>query len=273
VESQTEHHYLEWKGNRLHYLRFGHGAKIMLAFHGFSDDAGIFLSLAETLSDRYTVYAFDFPFHGKTIWNYRHPLILPLFYRIFDRFLEKNHITKFTPFGFSMGGRVAFSLVEHYPARIEALILAAPDGLQTHRVFNLAVYPAWGRFLFRQVMRRPGLFFFLLKKLYAWGRISKFLHDFTLNNMDTEEKRNRLYFTWITLRQFKPDMRHIKYLLNEHKIPVRLFLGQRDEVISPAAGKKFSEGLDNVQLYVVPKGHRLITQSLNPVLKQALKGL
>ena len=52
----------------LHYHKFGHGPAILLAFHGIGQDGvSCFKSFADHLGDRYTIYAFDLYFHGKSI--------------------------------------------------------------------------------------------------------------------------------------------------------------------------------------------------------------
>jgi pimeloyl-ACP methyl ester carboxylesterase len=182
----------------------------------------------------------------------------------------KESVDHFSMFGFSMGGRIVLSLLPKLHPRVEQVFLAAPDGIKTQKVFDVAVYPAWGRWLFRMVSKKPELFFFLLRILRQWGRISKFMYEFTTNHMDTREKRDRIYYTWVTLKNFTPDVAALKNWLNEKQLPVHLFFGETDEVITPSVGRYFQEDLPHCTLDVIPKGHKLIDPVLVPYLKPYL---
>ena len=262
--------FLQFRHSRFHYLTFGHGSKTLLAFHGFSESAESYLALEPALGEEFTIYAIDFPYHGTTEWKEN---------RFFERqdlvdflkiFLRKHNITSFSFFGFSMGGRMILSVLEEFASQVEIIFLVAPDGIRTHQLFNLAVYPGWGRWLFRQVMRQPGLFFFFVKLMYKNKRISKFLYEFTLNHMNTVEKRVRIFNTWMSIKNFKVDEGRVRDIANQHSFPIHLIFGKYDEVIRPKVGEEFIKGFDNATLTIVPKGHLLIKDSLNPYLVKLL---
>lgn len=261
---------INYRSSAIHCLRIGSGPKAVLAFHGFSEDAAGFLELAPAFGAEYAVYAFDFPWHGRTRWNEKDPLTLDDLQAIVQQLLLQEGIRKFSLMGFSMGGRLCLCLAEAFAGQLESVFLMAPDGIRTHRVFNVAVYPVWGRWLFRIVTRRPGLFFYLVKLLYRNRQISRFLYEFTLNHMDTREKRERIFQTWVSLKHFVPNLPRVTQVLNAHEIPVHLFFGEYDKVIRPDVGRELMAGMRNATLDVVPKGHKLISPTLVPFLKQYL---
>lgn len=262
--------YINYRSSAIHCLRIGSGPKAVLAFHGFSEDSAGFLELAPAFGVEYTVYAFDFPWHGRTRWREKRPLSPDDLEAIVQQLLLQEGIQRFSMFGFSMGGRLCLCLAEAFAGRLDALFLAAPDGIRTHKVFNVAVYPVWGRWLFRIITRRPGLFFYIVKLLYRNRRISRFLYEFTVNHMDTREKRERIFQTWVSLKHFVPDLSGVKQVLNTHEVSVHLFFGEYDKVIRPGVGRVLISGLNHATLDIVPKGHKLVSSALVPFLKPYL---
>jgi pimeloyl-ACP methyl ester carboxylesterase len=263
-------HTLKIFNSSIHYIKTGKGKHVILAFHGFSENATGFNQISEALGDSHTLIAPDFPWHGQTDWVENRVFTKDDFFRVIESILKQYDIEKFSVLGFSMGGRLALNLVEKFPERIKQVFLVAPDGIKTAFVFDLAVYPLWGKWIFRTVMRKPGLFFFLVKLLYKTGGISRFMYEFTFNHMNTQEKRDRIFYTWVSLKKLSPSVPESKKIINQYKIPVHLFFGKTDEVIRPEVGKYFMEGLDHATLDIIPKGHKLIHPVLIPYLKKYL---
>ncbi len=172
--------------------------------------------------------------------------------------------------GYSLGGKVSLSMVEFFANKMAQLILLAPDGVRTHPLYNLATYPSIGRKLFKYIVDRPSAFFTLVKSLYKLRLISKFLFEFTMNHMDTYEKRIRLYNIWVSLCDFIPKNYKIKKILNQHKVKVHLFFGLRDEIIRPKAAHYFKTGLDYVDLTFLSAGHLIVNKKLNFPLSKSL---
>ena len=50
----------------LHYLEMGAGPRVLLAFHGYGNDAGLFVPFEQYLSDEFTILSIDLPHHGKS---------------------------------------------------------------------------------------------------------------------------------------------------------------------------------------------------------------
>jgi len=100
------------------------------------------------------------------------------------------------------------------------------------------------------------------------GILSPWLMKFTLNHMDTLEKRERLYNTWVSMAGFKISIKALKSTLNQFSIPVWLVFGKRDEVIPPKVAHLFADGLEHVNIELIDRGHYFIDEGLIPVLKE-----
>jgi len=210
------------------------------------------------------------PYHGETKWNEPGHFTTTDLINIIKQFITEQNITRFSVLGFSMGGKCALYLVKTFAAQIDELLLMASDGIKTNKVYNVAVYPKWGRGLFKTTIRHPRWFFFMINTLNRLKILSPWLFKFTYNHMNTKEKRIRLYNTWISMAEFNPDIGEVKKQLNNHNIRVYLFFGKRDEVIKPAVGIGFAEGLNNCRLTLLERGHYFIDDKLNPFIEEAI---
>lgn len=242
--------------SKLHYRVIGHGDRALLAFHGYGQSSAYYQAMERALGSDYTIYAFDLFFHGGSILHKSNmPLTKPYLNEFIAHFLEKYNIERFSLMGFSMGGKFALTLVETMPERIEELFLIAPDGIKTSFWYNIATYPGWLQQLFKRTVLKPDLFFGLLRMLDKYNMVHKSLIRFAHYQMDSTPKRLRVYRSWIGFRELNFDIRHIVELLNKYKIPVIMFLGEYDQIISPKRVGVFVKALDQGELVLLKTGH------------------
>jgi pimeloyl-ACP methyl ester carboxylesterase len=262
---------LQYHASQFHISRFGSGRQALLTFHGFSENGKSFFALEPSLGEKFTIYAFDLPYHGETKWNEPSHFTTNDLIAVVRQFLTENKIDRFSVMGFSMGGKCALYIANSFPEKTDALFLLASDGIKTNKIYNVAVYPKWGRELFKTTIRHPRWFFFMINALYKLKILSPWLFKFTNNHMETKEKRQRLYNTWISMSEFNPDIKLVKEKINQFGIHVFLFFGKRDEVIKPEVGIAFCEGLHHCKLTLLERGHYFIDDKLNPFISEALK--
>ncbi|MBC8173144.1 MAG: alpha/beta hydrolase [Chitinophagales bacterium] len=271
--------FLQYKSSFIHYLCFGTGKKILFAFHGYNENALSLLVLEKSLGAKYTVIAPDIPYHGKTEWKEENHFNTDDFIAIVRLFISENvlhpaeKIERFSVLGFSMGGKCALYVAHAYTDKIDELFLLASDGIRTNKVYNVAVYPKWGRGIFKTTIRHPTWFFAFINMMNKLKLLSPWLYKFTYNHMDTKEKRQRLYNTWISMAEFNPDIEKVKEQLNLHDTRVFLFFGVRDEVIPVQVGDYFADGLRNCTFTRLDRGHYFIDDKLNPIIEEALKAV
>lgn len=248
--------YLIRDKSKLHYRKIGSGSKVLLAFHGYGQSSSYYLPMEQALGHDYTIYAFDLFFHGGSrLHKDDMPLSKEFLKEIVEHFLEKYKIERFSVMGFSMGGKFALTLIEQMPERVEELYLIAPDGIKTSFWYNIATYPGWMQQLFKRTVIKPKAFFKFLQVLNKYNLAHKSLIRFAHYQMDSTAKRLRVYRSWIGFRELNFDIRQIVRLLNEHRIPVTMFLGEYDEIISPKRVKVFMDALDEGELVILKTGH------------------
>jgi len=267
--------FLSRNSSRIHYLLGGTGDKLLVCFHGYGESAESFAFLEESLGKDFTILAIDLPFHGETDWKEG------LFFDPQELVALIGQMAAGRPggdgkwwlMGYSMGGRIALSLLEKIPEKVKKLILLAPDGLKVNVWYWLATQTRPGNALFRWTMQKPGWFFLLLRVGNALKLVNRSVYKFTLYYIDQAAVRSELYLRWTILRGFRPDIRSIQALIRKKQIPVRLLYGQYDRIIRYERGEKFLKGgIEGwCRLTLLPVGHQLLQARHLDVILSLLK--
>jgi pimeloyl-ACP methyl ester carboxylesterase len=242
-------------------LRFGQGQRAAICFHGYGEQAGTFIFLEKAAGEALTFISIDLPFHGSTNWvgepNFEEEDLL----RIVNGILAQENLSPpaLTLIGFSLGGRVALSLYQAMPARIDRLVLLAPDGLKMNFWYWLSTQTWIGKSAFAFTMKHPGWFFLLLRMLNKMRLVNSSIFKFVNYYIDDEKARTLLYKRWIVLRKLRPGIRKIKQSISMGGTPVRLIYGRHDRIILPVRGEKFRRGIeDHCIISVIHSGHQVL---------------
>jgi len=264
--------FLTIKNSSIHFIRFGSGERLLLCFHGFGEEAAKFKVLEPSLGKRYTIIAIDLPFHGETVWHQGDFFLKEDLKELIKEILKKGNKERFSLIGYSLGGKIALATVEFFASQIDEVILLAPDGVKINAWYNVAVYPEWGRKLFYRFVKKPAFVFTTARLLKFAGLVSTRFHKFLHLQTDSEEKRQKVYNVWLTIKDLEVELPHVKSLLNKYDIKSYIFIGKYDRVITIKIGTRFARGLKHCKFLKLDKGHNLFTESLNEPLKQALEG-
>jgi hypothetical protein len=89
---------------------------------------------------------------------------------------------------------------------------------------------------------------------------------FAESQMDTEDKRRRVYFSWVYFRHFKFDLDQIASLVNKKHISLSLVIGKHDKVIQSKNMDGFIQKIEMKQFEVIEAGH-------NDLIKKAIEHL
>ncbi len=256
---------LNYRNSIIRYYCFGTGPTQAICLHGYGEDASIYEFFAQYAGNQYTFYSIDLPFHGKTEWNDGLTFTPTDLREIIEGImLQENNQpkpkdNKLVIIGFSLGGRIALSLYQVMPEKIEKLVLLAPDGLKVNTWYWLATQTWLGNKFFALTMRKPGWFFGLLKLMNRLKLVNASIFKFASYYIGNAEVRRLLYARWTTLRKLKPALHRIKKQIKEHKTPVRLVYGMHDRIILSSVGKKFQQGIEeHCTLSVIHSGHQVL---------------
>ncbi|MBL7856923.1 MAG: alpha/beta hydrolase [Cyclobacteriaceae bacterium] len=248
--------FVEQERSKLHYRKEGNGSMALLLFHGFGQDHHIFKSFVQVMGDCYTVYSFDLYFHGKSEWGHgEKPLEKSDWKETIQIFLSDNAIETFSLGGFSMGGKFALATLEAFPTQTKEIFLIAPDGIKTSFWYSLATYPLALRKLFKSIVDHPALFNSIVHTLQQLNLIKKGLGKFAAHQMNTEEKRRKVYFSWVVFRHLKFNLDDISNLINTYQIDTTVLVGKYDEVIRPEQMHRFLKKLNKHRFEILETGH------------------
>jgi pimeloyl-ACP methyl ester carboxylesterase len=255
---------LKFGNDQLHYIKAGNGNDPLLFFHGFGQDHSIYVPIIKSLTARYSIYIFDLYFHGKSIWGQgEKPLTKNHWKETMNYFFQQEQILSFSVAGFSLGGKFALATFESFPEKCKKIFLLAPDGIDTSLWYSLATYPFAIRKFFKSLITHPNRFTALVRLLNRFKVVDQGLIRFADFQMSTEEKRSRVYHSWVVFRHLAFNLKKIARLMDDHHVDVVIVVGKYDNVVKPERIEKFAKMIKRCRFEVAPSGHAgFITREL-----------
>ncbi|OSZ78511.1 hypothetical protein CAP35_09740 [Chitinophagaceae bacterium IBVUCB1] len=265
--------YIELGKEKLHYLRTGKGSKLLVAFHGYGNEATMFMPFADYLPD-YTIVSIDLPHHGKSHWTDGVHLDNTHLQLLVSQLLQIHGCTQLSLMGYSMGGRVCLKIAELMPDKISDIVLLASDGLTFNTFYYFVTRTTSGRYLFRSFLSAPHRYM----PIVNWAKRRKLIdashHKFAMQYLHEEDERYFLLKVWPCMSLILPDYKKLRGIFNQHSIPVSVYMGKHDRVIPVSLAERFRKILHNahIELYILDKGHALIDKDTLPVIAKSLNG-
>ena len=216
----------------LKYIKVGKGNKNAIAFHGFGQDNTYYVPFESFYGEEYTIYCFNLPFHGNdTSPKTGVPTSMDILKTFFKKFFEENQIKGITNIGFSIGAKVSIAILELFPEKIEKMILIALDVFMTNIWYRLGTGSRFSRSLFKYFVKHPDALFRFSDSLAYLGLVHPRVIKFAKSQINSFEKREKVFYTWMFFRKLRFKKDRIIHLLINHRIPVSIFLGKEDKII------------------------------------------
>ena len=260
---------LQYKSSQIAYYTYGSGNEVLFCFHGYGLTGESFAVLQPVLETDYTLICIDLPFHGATNWQ--EGLVFSE-EDLWEVLLLLNPLSDkpFSLMGYSMGGRIALSLLEKHPQQIKQVALVAPDGLKFNWWQAISTRTAVGNLLFRYTMQHPQWLFALIRVASFCKLIDRSVEVFTLLYISEEQERQLLYKRWHAMRDYAPRLSELRKLINQYKIPVNLLFGAYDKVITTNQGYAFKKNEPLITIRELKCGHQLIKEKYAAEVGQLL---
>lgn len=260
---EGDYHFFNFEGAQLAYTKVGTGSSSLLAFHGFGQDHTSFYPMNEALAEQYTIYSFDLFFHGQSKWPFGdHPLTKNQWNRIICGFLSDQEIDRFNLMGYSLGGKFVLATLETLSPRVDSVFFLAPDGIQLNFWYRLATGTRPMRAVLKRMIDKPGLFTGAASLATKIGLVDKGIARFANTQMDSTEKRQRVYLSWVVFRKLAFDMKRLARLMNANPVKTWIFIGRFDKMITDKTVKPLHTKLKNSELKILESGHTaLISQA------------
>ncbi len=249
---------LQYKNSTISYECFGSGQEFIFCFHGYGQAAYRWEILTPYLDKRFTLIAFDLPFHGNTQWNKTDPFTPQDLLTIIQEILPSS-INQFNLLGYSMGGRIALGLLLRAPQMIKKIVLLAPDGLHRNKWYRFATHTMVGRKMFYSTMKNPKLLWRLGQELRRRGVISENYLNLAKHYMSDDASRMQLYYRWMATRDFHPNLFLLKQKITKYHIPVEMVFAKHDKIIIADHGIAFMKGLEKqARIHIIDTGHSFL---------------
>jgi pimeloyl-ACP methyl ester carboxylesterase len=259
-----------YHGSVLHYSVFGEGNKTLLMFHGYGQTLKSLKGIEELMSAEYRIFSFDLFFHGFSEWNHNDtPLSTDFWERMLTAFFEENEIDTFSLLGFSLGAKVALSTSELFPSKVQELYLIAPDGIKRNVFYNIAT-SGFFKGVFRKIILSPNLFHRMVKILSFLKIVDKSILRFASIQMNSREKRRRVYYTWTVYKGLKPHLARLISDLNLYDVKTEAYVGKYDRIIRSDQVKHFIDQLDHALFYVLDSGHNNLLEEVANHMEKSL---
>ncbi|WP_051295812.1 alpha/beta fold hydrolase [Eisenibacter elegans] len=254
------------------YQTYGSGQKKLIAFHGVGQEATVFAAWGEAFEQRYTIYAFDVFFHGKSFWNCpKTYLSTDCWQSLIEAWQAKVGTETFEVLGFSMGCRLAVATAVLFPQQVKACYLIAPEGLPPRWVYRLATGSWLGRGLFLSLMRAQWPWLLLGRwATYRTKRQRKFWL-FIRELTQKPAQRLQIYHTWLLLRRFGGWLNPLATQAAQGAMSVYICEGSRDKLVRPRDLRRLRRALPEAVYLRFRVGHApLLAASLKYFTQQGL---
>ncbi|MDE1192486.1 MAG: alpha/beta hydrolase [Arachidicoccus sp.] len=259
--------FLHFYNSSVSYYLNGHCDQLIFAFHGYSNDSHIFDILEPALQNNYTLISIDLPIHGDTQW--REPSFTPkILKEIIDKIIEQENLAKeYFLLGFSLGGRIAMSLFQHFPSQVKGMILLAPDGLYKGSWYRFIAQSFLGTQLTAYLLKRPEKAKSMLEWCQKKHLISNRLYHYADGLLNSKRERTLLAARWIIMRKMRPDLIKICKEIVHSGIPVKLIFGKGDTITPQYNANYFVQrSAPFVQFQEWEAGHLLLREKYYPQL-------
>lgn len=262
--------FVKHAAGKLAYRSIGSGSEVWIFFHGFGQRHQDMLTFDKLRTPNQRFLFVDLIYHGQSSWNTSEKDLKKEEWKaILLSLLQKESIDTFHLVGYSMGGKFALLSYELLPKRIISLSLLAPDGIKTGLWYSMSNYPSGIHPLFKQVVFRPKRFFTVVDGLKTAGLLQKSLVKFVKTQLETRSKRAQAYLVWKVLGGINLQLGTTIRQLRQHPIPVSVFLGEFDRMVSPKNLERFTAKVPQLRLLQLPVGHGQLIEATVSYLHQA----
>ncbi|RQO30899.1 hypothetical protein DBR32_09310 [Taibaiella sp. KBW10] len=255
---------LSYQNNKLHFVRYGTGKRLLLAFHGSGQDASFFAALARKVGETFTIIAPDLPEHGKTSW--RGAITKVALITLCERFKVEFDVDKFSLLGYGIGSRFVLTLAEQRSEWIDGAFLWAAADLQPKPWYGPEARNPLGKRIFRQLASAPetGLRYLSAAKNVKLLKKSNFAYMKRV--LENEGFRKALSVDTSLTKNIVPELDKVRWQLKKYAIPTIIYIpadAPEDEV---KQAEKFIKKLPAARVEPIPSENLLdhIASQLKP---------
>ena len=177
--------------------------------------------------------------------------------------------------GYSIGGRIALSLITLDPKRWNRVALLAPDGLKQSPFYGLTVHTRLGKTIWFAIDRTSEYVLSWSQRLVEWKLMPSHLHSFIAFHLSSHEMRMMVWNGWRAHRKCWPSHRAIADAFRSTDGSIDLFFGSHDRIIPVQNGRrlqKMTRSLPHICFHSIPSGHGMLRkESIQMIIQRIFK--
>lgn len=244
-------------GTRWAYTESGEGEDLWVTFHGYGQSADVMERFMQHFRPGSRGVHFDLLHHGETTTE-QESITPSDLADLLAKVLREKGVDRCSMLAFSLGGKVALKLVELMPGKVERMVLIAPDGLKVNPLYRFTANTRFGGWLYARVINDPKNLFTATNVLRRSSILHPKIEQFIHRQLDTREKRERVFNVWRAFRNIIPDLGDIRSKIKRYNISTVLVFGRHDRIIRPSLGRKLDfDDHPNIRTIIMEKGHDL----------------
>lgn len=266
-KSANTSEFIEYKNTRIHYIKSGHGKKILLFVHGLPLDARSWQCQLNYFQKKYTVIAIDLPGYGLSspLASASIPNLSQFYSDAINHVLEQLQIREVVYIGFATGGHVGIRFATEHADKISQLIL-----INTSPKFTISENWPYGfdKITQEKIIKQieTGNFNETIKMLLDVAtqencpeKISALRASFSNMAMSTNQTTLLSFFNNIANEDFRNFLPQIK-------APTLIITGSLDKEVPPAVGLYMRKEIPNAEIIeLYDKDHFLFATAVSLV--------
>ncbi len=235
----------------------GQGTELLIAFPGYGNTTDYYAPALPLLANKFTTWIIDLPMHGQTTWH-RPMFTIKNFTEIIQLILQRTGHLTFSLLGHSFGGRAVLTQIPFFGAKLNQILLLAPDGIVNPGLMTVSWIPPWFRRMTGGWVDHSHRLLPLVKFLHDRKWLASGAYRFAMFYLKTSERRRQVKMYWLSLADFQVDLPAVKDTIKNHQITTVIFLGKKDKIIPSDVGIILKSGIESwVKNIEVDTGHLL----------------
>ncbi len=223
------------------YKKYGNSNKVLIILPGWGNTRKTFDFYINNLKDKFTIYIFDYPGFGESLFP-NNDLTIYDYALYIKRFIEDNSINKPYILCHSFGCRISILLIGKYRVLVDKLIIIGGAGIRRHSIKRYLRTKKY------KLLKKLSVFI-PKKKRYIY--LNKLRNKYSSN--DYKDLSSNMKNTFNNI--INADLRkYLKYIYT----PSLLIWGEKDTSTPLKDGKLMNRKINNSGLITIKKGTHFV---------------
>ena len=252
--------------------------RAVFALHGFARPLEDFTSFSQAWPERCAFISVHLPHHGKSGPD--------LETRPLDDAIEPEDLLKILCeialhegvsaskpdlIGYSIGGRIALSLLATDPKKWNRVVLLAPDGLKQSPFYGLTVHTQLGKALWFAIDTHSQAVLLWSDRFLKWRLLTPHMHAFIAFHLSSHSMRMAVWNGWRAHRKCWPSYQSLASAFSQTGGTIDLFFGMHDRIIPLKNGRRLRQktnSMPHVNFHSIPSGHGMLREDVLKIIIQ-----